>query len=426
MNSNVSQGMGPFAVIAFVIGLQLGSALFLLPEQLMPYGAWGSLSWLISGAGALSLSFIFAALSKTDPAFGGPSVYIEKAFGKHAGFYSVWGYWFVSWFSSVPLLLLAISSIENLFGVPFGIITKIALASVLLLGVTVLNIHGAVISGWGEVIFALFKVLPWILLPLMICLQYPFPMPSWTIDVSPIQALTTSSLLTFWGFVGLEASTTIMDVVRKPEKIIPFALCFGTAFVILVYFMNTWVAIGMAQGPGNPVRQVMQSILGPTGGALFSLIATVMCLGTLNSWLLASGQMVSVSLRTNVLHIKLPHTLDTTVFGVMLTSGLLWVSTVCVQLLGSEHALGQVIELCCGIFIVIYFACIAALIRFILKKELKVSRWTWLGIVIASGFAIWSLISISIYFWAVLAGVLLAGYLLRNYCKEKDLGGVDV
>ncbi len=412
--------MGPLAVIAFVIGLQLGSALFLLPEQLMPYGAWGALSWLISGTGALSLSFIFAMLSKTDPAFGGPSVYIEKAFGTNAGFYSVWGYWFVSWFSSIPLLLLAISSVEALVGISFGITEKIALASVMLFGVTILNLYGAVISGWGEVVFAIFKVIPWIILPVIVFICYPFPVPKWNITVDPVHALGASSLLTFWGFVGLEASTTIMDVVRRPGKIIPFALCFGTGFVVLIYFINTWVSMGVMEGSGNPVRMVMQNLFGPIGGVMFSLIAAVMCLGTLNSWLLASGQMVSVALRTHVLRVNLPSHIDTTVFGVVLTSELLWISTVVLQLSNAEHALGQVIELCCAIFILIYFACIAALIRFIIRKELKASWWTWLGIVVASGFSIWSLVTVSKYFWVVLAAVLATGYALRTYCSRKQ------
>lgn len=420
MNLETNQGMGPLAVIAFVIGLQLGSALFLLPEQLMPYGAWGALSWLISGTGALSLSFIFAMLSKTDPAFGGPSVYIEKAFGKNAGFYSVWGYWFVSWFSSVPLLLLAISSVEALMGVSLGIPEKILLATVMLFGVTILNLYGAIISGWGEVVFAIFKVIPWVILPLIVFIYCPFPVPKWNTSVEPMHALGASSLLTFWGFVGLEASTTIMDVVRRPGKIIPFALCFGTAFVVLIYFINTWVSMGMMEGVGNPVRIVMQQLLGSAGGVMFSLIAAIMCLGTLNSWLLASGQMVSVALRTHVLRVNLPSHIDTTVFGVVLTSGLLWISTVLIQLSNSEHALGQVIELCCAIFIVIYFACIAALIRFIIRKELTVSWWTWLGIVVASGFSIWSLVAVSAYFWLVLAGVFITGYGLKTYCNRNQ------
>ena len=51
MKIQKKQKMNFFSVIAFVIGLQLGSALFLLPEQLVPYGAWGALSWLVSGIG---------------------------------------------------------------------------------------------------------------------------------------------------------------------------------------------------------------------------------------------------------------------------------------------------------------------------------------------------------------------------------------
>lgn len=418
MNAENKQRMGFLSVIAFVIGLQLGSALFLLPEQLHPYGAWGALSWLISGTGALSLSLIFATLSKTDPAFGGPSVYIEKAFGKQASFYSAWAYWFVSWFSSVPLLLLAISSLETLLGQTCSLLTKIFIGTLMLTCITVLNLYGAIISGFGEILFAVFKILPWIVLPIAILINHQLPAPTWAITDAPLHAIGVSSLLTFWGFIGLEASTTIMDVVKRPEKILPFALCFGTACVVIVYFVNTWVAMAVVEPGVNPLNALMKQLMGPIGSAVFSSVAMMMCLGTLNSWLLASGQMVSVAFKTKLIPRALPKSIDSTIFGVILTSCLMWITTVYIQIQNSENILSQVIELCCAIFIVIYFACITALIRFIIKKEVSAAWWTWVAIAVASLFSIWTLAAVSVCFWIVLGALGVTGYGVKYFLSK--------
>ncbi|ETZ04694.1 MULTISPECIES: APC family permease [Holospora] len=407
--------MNLFSVIAFVIGLQLGSALFLLPEQLGVYGSWGALSWIVSGLGALSLTLIFSVLSKTDPAFGGPSVYIEKAFGKSAGFYSTWAYWFISWFSSVPLLLLAISSLESALGCQFSFSLKIMTGAAMLAGVSVLNLYGAVISGWGEIIFALFKVLPWIVIPVITIAKYGWGTGVWSVSEPPLRALSASSLLTFWGFVGLEASTTITDVVKNPKRNLPLALFFGTACVLCIYFINTWIIMSSTSfKPGiNPLTELIKNLFGPWGNTGFSLTAMMMCLGTLNSWLLASGQMISVALRSGLINVK-PSKIDPTAFGVLVTAFMLAGTTFLIQIQKSEGVLGQVIELCCSIFIMIYLACLAALIRFILYKKVQVSWWFWGVMLVAGGFSVWSLYTVPLSFWIVPGVLFITGRLIKG------------
>ena len=416
MKIQKKQKMNFFSVIAFVIGLQLGSALFLLPEQLVPYGAWGALSWLVSGIGALSLTLIFAVLSRTDPAFGGPCVYIEKAFGKNVGFYSTWAYWFISCFSSVPLLLLAVSSLESALGCSLTLPLKIITGSIMLAGVSLLNLYGAVIAGWGEILFASFKVLPWILIPVLAVVKYGLGKGNWDIQCTPLQAVSSASLLTFWGFVGLEASTTIKDVVQPPERTIPLALFCGTTCVLFIYFVNTWIIMGgvFSEQGINPLNNLITLVFASWRKVGFSLLTMTMCLGTLNSWLLASGQMISVALPSGLIHIKPPKTMSSTVFGVLLTAFMIGSTTFLIQFHHSEGILGRVIELCCAIFIMIYIACLLALMRFIWRKEVQVSRWFWSIMCIAGGFSLWSLYAVPIFFWIVPGILFITGSFIKG------------
>ena len=85
--SRQKRELGFFSVVALVIGVQLGSAMFLLPSQLAPYGKWGVMSWGITGTGALALCQVFAALARYMPRVGGPHIYVRHAFGHRTAFY---------------------------------------------------------------------------------------------------------------------------------------------------------------------------------------------------------------------------------------------------------------------------------------------------------------------------------------------------
>ena len=285
----------------------------------------------------------------------------------------------------------------------------------MLAGVSLLNLYGAVIAGWGEILFASFKVLPWILIPVLAVVKYGWGKGNWDIQGTPLQAVSSASLLTFWGFVGLEASTTIKDA-------IPLALFCGTTCVLFIHFVNTWIIMGgvFSEQGINPLNSLITQVFGSWGKVGFSLLTMTMCLGTLNSWLLASGQMISVALQSGLMHVKPPKTKSSTVFGVLLTAFMIGSTTFLNQFHHSERILGRVIELCCAIFIMIYVACLLALIRFIWRKEVQVSRWFWSIMCIAGGFSLWSLYAVPISFWIVPGILFITGALIKGRFTDRS------
>ncbi|GHT89161.1 hypothetical protein FACS1894113_3460 [Alphaproteobacteria bacterium] len=70
------------ALVAIVIGSQIGSSTFITPATLAPFGCVGLLGWLVSVAGAISLALVFSDLSSHLPKNGGPHVYVAAAFGR--------------------------------------------------------------------------------------------------------------------------------------------------------------------------------------------------------------------------------------------------------------------------------------------------------------------------------------------------------
>lgn len=292
-----SRKMGFWAVTSLVAGSQIGTGIFLLPASLAAFGAAGLSSWLITASGALLLALVFARLCAHIPKTGGPHTFIEAAFGRTLGFFSVWTYWVISWLSSPLVVVSIVSYLSPVIG-HLHPVANLILEMALLAFITGLNLSGVRSAGRVEFVLTLLKLLPLLLVPIAGLFFFnqahffPFnPTSEPTIDV-----LNAAALLTFWGFIGVESATTPADSVENPQKTIPRAVITGTLIVALVYIFSSTVIMGvvppeqLAQSKA-PFADAAQIIFGGNWYLLISIAASIVCLGTLNAWVLTSGQI---------------------------------------------------------------------------------------------------------------------------------------
>ena len=101
--------LGLFAAIALVMGNMIGSGVFLLPTSLAPFGWHAVLGWIISICGTLVLAWVFAALTKANPAAGDPSGFVTDAFGKLPAFLVTWVFWVSVWTAVASISVAAVS-----------------------------------------------------------------------------------------------------------------------------------------------------------------------------------------------------------------------------------------------------------------------------------------------------------------------------
>ena len=289
--------IGFWSVVSLVLGSQIGSGIFMLPSGLSPYGSLGLVSWVISGAGAIVLALVFAELCKQFPKTGGPHAYVHVAFGPTMGFFTAWSYWVISWVSSSAVVIAAVGYFGSLFG-GFTPEINLCLEIGLLLLFMGVNLLGVRTSGHAEFVFTLLKIVPLILLPLA-CLPFidiqnfkPFN-PS---TVSVTQGLNMAALLTIWGFIGIETATTPAGSVENPEKTIPRAIIVGTIAVAIIYLLNSATIMGVVppadlKASQAPFSTVTHLIFGGNWHYIIAIVASVVCIGTLNAWILTSGQI---------------------------------------------------------------------------------------------------------------------------------------
>lgn len=296
--SRTSRKIGFWSVFGLVTGSQIGTGVFMLPASLAPYGFLGLIGWIIAGLGAVSLALVFARLCSWYPKTGGPHVYVKEAFGPSAAFFVGWTYWVVSWVSTTVVVVASIGYLTPLIG-SYPPMVHLFLEITLLFLITFLNLKGVKVAGHTEFFLAALKIIPLIVMPL--AALFFFNRDNFAMDVAVInnplsQNLSAVSLLAFWGFVGVEMATTPAGSVENPSKTIPRAIIIGTLSVAILYFINSLGIMGVIPGKDlmlskAPYVDAARHIWGGNWHIIISLIASIVCIGTLNAWTLSSGQI---------------------------------------------------------------------------------------------------------------------------------------
>ena len=366
--------MGFWSVLGLVIGSQVGSGVFMSPVSLANYGTLAFMGWAAAGVGAVLLALVFAQLSMRVSRAGGPHTFIEQAFGRRAAFFMAWTYWVISWVSTTAVLIAAIGYLTPLLG-RSGPLTMLGMQIALLLSVTALNLRGVQSAGRAEFYLSLLKVLPLVLIPLMGLwyfqsehLASPPADQVWSMFPGAVA-------LTFWGFIGIETATTAAAAVDQPAKTIPRAVVFGTVFVALLYMLNSVGVMGLIPSAqlaasSAPYADAARMMMGTGWDLVIGLMAFLVCVGTLNAWILTSGQIAAGAAQDGLFPaiFRKTNRHGAPLFGLLISS----LGIIPMLLFTLDPSLGAqinwVIDISVTTFLFVYGACVVAFFK-ILSRE---------------------------------------------------------
>ena len=395
----MSNKIGFWSVFALVTGSQIGSGVFTLPALLAPYGAFSLAGWLIAGVGAIALALVFGGLCSQFPRTGGPHVYVQQAFGSIASFFTGWTYWVISWVSTTAVIVASVGYLSPLIGTQSAEI-YLLLEVMLLLAITALNLKGVKAAGQAEFFLTLLKFLPLLVIPIVALVNFNpdnFVMASSMTALSTPQLLSQVTLLTLWGFIGVESATTPAGCVKDPCQTIPRAIIFGTLCVAGLYMINSVGIMGLIPGPElaqskAPYVDAAQHIFGGSWYLVVSIIASVVCIGTLNAWMLASGQVALGLAEDKFLpaFFAKKNKYDAP-YGGLLTS---CAGIIPLLILTSNdslsHQITAIIDFSVIAFLFVYLACTLAYVK-VLRKSASQSFYKWVYTIIATIFCLWVL-----------------------------------
>lgn len=394
----MSKKLGFWSVFAIVTGSQIGSGVFMLPASLAPYGQYSFLGWLMSGLGAICLAMVFSGLCNRFPKTGGPHVYSQAMFGKTAAFFTGWTYWVISWVSTAAVVIASISYLSPFIGNQSPYL-YLFLEIALLIGITCLNLRGIHAAGHAEFILTLLKVIPLFILPFIAIWYFKAKhiMMSPSIAAQPISTnLAQVTLLTLWGFIGLETATTPAGSVENPSKTIPRAIIIGTICTALLYIMNSISIMGILPAhvlahSKAPYVDASQYLFGGHWHLFIAIIASVVCVGTLNAWMLASGQIV-LGLAEDKL---MPESFaGTNRHGAphlgIITSCIGIIPLLCLTMNQNiSHQITAIIDFSVIAFLYVYLICVLAYIKRLWAERAKLQHWLYS--LTALAFCLWTI-----------------------------------
>lgn len=404
---NESNKIGFWAVFAIVTCSQIGSAVFTLPSCLAAYGIFGLFGCLLSGLGAIALCIVFAALCARLPHTGGPHVYVQHVFGNKIAFFSGWTYWVISWVSTTVVVVTSIGYLspflsdlfrDNIFFINYNKEIYLFLEISLLFLITALNLKGIKVAGNAEFILTILRFIPLIILPT--CALFYFNKNNFIIDAEVINLSKTNmlgkvTLFALWGFIGLETATTPADSVINPAITIPRAIIVGTSSVALLYILNFIGIAGLIPGTklmysSAPYVDAARYMFGGNWHLLISIIASIVCIGTLNAWILTSGQ-IALGLSQDGLMPKffgIKNKADAPVFGIITSCLGILPLLVLIYTKSFSQQIATIIDVSVIAFLFVYFICVLSFLKLLIKENNK-SVCIYLIALIALLFCTW-------------------------------------
>lgn len=393
-----SHKLGFWSVLALVIGSQVGSAIFLLPATLAPYGIFGVLGWIGSGCGAIALAIVFATLCARYPQTGGPHVYVDRAFGKIAAFFTGWTYWVISWVGTTVVVVASIGYLSPFIGEQHLIVYFIIELFLLLL-IVLLNLRGVQMAGYVEFILAILKSIPLILIPL--CALWFFNPTNFTVhesftSLSFFQLLGRTMLLTLWGFVGLESATAPAGAVENPSRTIPRAIVLGTLTVVLIYLFNSIALMGLVPGTilmdsKAPYVTAAQFIFSGNWHLVISMMTTVVCISNLNAWTLISSQIALGLAEDNFFPAFFTHKnrYDAPQWGLIISSAGVVPLLFLTMHENMAHQISMIIDFSVTAFLFIYLISTLGFLKLLMRQKERVPWYHWVAAIIALIFCSW-------------------------------------
>ena len=300
MMQDTKKQLGLWTSTSLVVGNMIGAGVFMMPAALAKFGGISLLGWVCSALGAFLIAKVFAHLSKLLPAAdGGPYAYSQKGLGDFAGFLVAWGYLVSVWCSNAAITVSFISAMSTF-------IPALATNPYLAIGVGLatiwflswINSLGILTSGILQLITTILKIVAIVLIGLvgLFYMQWNNFLPFNASGTTTIAAITATTTLTFFAFLGIECATIPSGSVANSATTVAKATTLGTLIATIVYILGTVSVMGMIpavqlKNSVSPFADAAVIIWGQGAKYWVSAGVAISAFGALNGFILIQGQM---------------------------------------------------------------------------------------------------------------------------------------
>ena len=334
------RGLGLFDSIMVVVGIMIGSGIFIVPAEmsrLIASPGWLLVAWGVTGVLTVAAGLTYGELAAMMPEAGGMYVYLREAFSPLVGFLYGWTLWTVIQTGTIAAVAIAFARFSGVLFpsiseshyliAPIHIVGRysISLSTTQLLAIAIIvlltyaNSRGLNYGRILQNIFTVAKVgalIGLILLGCTIGIHHSALAENfhhfWTVrhPVSFAAGLDASTGLGLFLAICIAQSgsmfaadawhdiTFVAAEVKQPSRNLPLALGIGTASVIALYllanlaYLLTLPLIAIQHAPADRVATAsLESIFPYFGAALMAFAIMISTFGTVNAMTLAGARV---------------------------------------------------------------------------------------------------------------------------------------
>ena len=320
-NPELRRALGPWATTAMVIGTAIGSAIFLVPTQMVrAVGSPGEVFsvWIFGGVLTLFGALTYAELSAAMPGAGGEYVYLNAAYGPFFGFIYGWTQTWVAKAASIATLATGFftylgdffPSLGRVFytiplpigphGGPLEIRYGQLVGIGLILFLAGVNYLGVKVGGGVQVTVTAIKIA---LIGGLIVLGFFSGRgdsqnfhASLSAQPGGISGFFVALVAALWAYDGWNNAGMLGSEIEQPGKILPRALISGTLAMIAIYLLANltyFYVLSPVQVAGSErvAADTMRRVLGAPGGAIVSIAAMISIFAALNGSILSGSRI---------------------------------------------------------------------------------------------------------------------------------------
>ena len=384
---------------AIVIGIVIGSGIFLLPNLIardLPSGRAILTAWIVSGLLSLIGALAYAELGVMMPATGGQYVYLREAYGPCCAFVSGWTFMLAVLSGGSAWLAVTFSIYAGYFlplTPPRAKVLSIALIALL----SAVNYLGVRESAWVQRTFTYLKIGA-ILVLIGAGLFLPHaahPVTAGTqssISLSKFGIAMAACLMAYngWSYVSFVAGE-----VRDPARNLLRSLVIGMVGVALLYiFANVAylrvMTVEQIAASDRVGADMATRTLGPIGGTFVSITVLLSVIGAINGCILTAARIPFAQARDGLFFARFGEIhprFQTPGFAIL--CGGLW--TIVLVLTGSYETLYSYSILAAWVFYTLSVAAVFVLRRKLPDAERPYRMWGY-------PWTLWLFVATSIWF----------------------------
>ena len=271
-----------------------------MPAALAVYGGISILGWVFSSIGTILLAIVFGELGRLAPnTVGGPYAYTRIGLGEFPAYLVAWGYWVSIWCTNAAIAVALVGYLEVFF--PFlgeSPLASIATGLFFIWLFTWVNSKELKTIAFVQLLTTILKITPIILIGIVgvFYIKMDNFLPFNTSGESDWSAITATTTLTLFAYLGMESATIPSSRIKDAAKTIKKATIVGTVFTIVVYILSSIAIMGVIPSEvlmhsNAPFADAAQLFIGETAKYLVAAGAVIATMGALNGWILIQGQI---------------------------------------------------------------------------------------------------------------------------------------